>query len=57
MDMLQAMRVFVRVVDAGSFTAAAKLADTSTAQVSRLVAELENHLHARCSTAPRGVWR
>nr|WP_278445913.1 LysR family transcriptional regulator [Stutzerimonas kunmingensis] len=47
MDMLQAMRVFVRVVDAGSFTAAAKLADTSTAQVSRLVAELENHLHAR----------
>jgi len=47
MDMLQAMRVFIRVVDAGSFTAAAKLTDTSTAQVSRLVAELENHLHAR----------
>ncbi|WP_313026476.1 LysR family transcriptional regulator [Pseudomonas lopnurensis] len=47
MDMLQAMRVFVRVVDAGSFTAAATQAAMSTAQASRLVAELENHLQAR----------
>ncbi|MGE4408894.1 LysR family transcriptional regulator, partial [Pseudomonas sp.] len=47
MDMLQAMRVFVRVVDAGSFTAAAAQSAMSTAQVSRLVAELENHLQAR----------
>ncbi|EXF46701.1 transcriptional regulator [Pseudomonas sp. BAY1663] len=47
MDMLQAMRVFVRVVDAGSFTAAAVQSAMSTAQVSRLVAELENHLQAR----------
>ncbi|MBA1226339.1 LysR family transcriptional regulator [Stutzerimonas stutzeri] len=47
MDMLHAMRAFVRVVDAGSFTAAARQTDTSTAQVSRLVSELENHLHAR----------
>ncbi|NIU63853.1 MAG: LysR family transcriptional regulator, partial [Pseudomonas stutzeri] len=45
MDMLHAMRAFVRVVDAGSFTAAARQTDTSTAQVSRLVSELENHLH------------
>ncbi|MCQ4310507.1 LysR family transcriptional regulator [Stutzerimonas sp. VN223-3] len=47
MDMLHAMRVFVRVADAGSFTAAALQSDTSTAQVSRLVSELENHLQAR----------
>lgn len=47
MDMFQAMRVFVRVADAGSFTAAALQSDTSTAQVSRLVSELENHLQAR----------
>ncbi len=47
MDMLHAMRAFVRVVDTGSFTAAARQTDTSTAQVSRLVSELENHLHAR----------
>ncbi|MGK9063679.1 LysR family transcriptional regulator [Stutzerimonas chloritidismutans] len=47
MDMLNAMRMFVRVVDAGSFTAAARLAETSTAQVSRLVSELENELQAR----------
>lgn len=47
MDMLHAMRVFVRVVDAGSFTAAAQQTHTSTAQVSRLVSELENDLQAR----------
>ena len=47
MDMLHAMRVFVRVVDAGSFTAAAQQSETSTAQTSRLVADLENHLQAR----------
>lgn len=47
MDLLHAMRVFVRVADAGSFTAAALQSDTSTAQVSRLVSELENHLQAR----------
>ncbi len=47
MDMLQAMRAFVRVVDAGSFTAAALQSATSTAQVSRQVAELESQLQAR----------
>lgn len=47
MDMLQAMRAFVRVVDAGSFTAAAAQSATSTAQVSRQVAELESQLQAR----------
>lgn len=47
MDMLQAMRAFVRVVDTGSFTAAAQQSHTSTAQVSRLVSELENDLRAR----------
>lgn len=47
MDMLHSMRAFVRVADAGSFTAAALQSDTSTAQVSRLVSELENHLQAR----------
>lgn len=47
MDIVHAMRTFVRVVDAGSFTAAAQQSDTSTAQVSRRVSELENHLQAR----------
>jgi DNA-binding transcriptional LysR family regulator len=47
MDMLNAMQTFIRVVDGGSFTAAAQQSDTSTAQVSRLVSELENHLQAR----------
>ena len=47
MDTLQSMRVFARVIDAGSFTAAAQALGLSTAQVSRLVSELEQQLQAR----------
>ncbi|AYC32435.1 LysR family transcriptional regulator [Pseudomonas cavernae] len=47
MDLLHGMRVFVRVIEAGSFTAAAQLLELSTAQVSRLVSDLEAHLQAR----------
>ncbi|WP_448092974.1 LysR family transcriptional regulator [Pseudomonas lini] len=47
MDLLNNLRVFVRVVDSGSFTAAADALELSTAQVSRLVADLELHVQAR----------
>lgn len=47
MDLLNNLRVFIRVVDCGSFTAAADALDLSTAQVSRLVADLEEHVQAR----------
>nr|WP_256836552.1 LysR family transcriptional regulator [Pseudomonas oleovorans] len=47
MDTLHGMRVFVQVVERGSFTAAAQALDLSTAQVSRLIADLEQHLEAR----------
>ncbi|WP_337157294.1 LysR family transcriptional regulator [Pseudomonas putida] len=47
MDMLHAMRTFARVVECGSFAAAANALDISAAQVSRIVAELENHLQTR----------
>ena len=47
MDIHQAMRVFVRVVDTGSFTAAAQALGYSTAQASRLLSELETTLQAR----------
>lgn len=47
MDIFQGMRIFVRVVDLGSLTAAAHTLDLSTAQVSRLLAELESHLQTR----------
>jgi DNA-binding transcriptional LysR family regulator len=47
MDLLNSLRVFVRVADSGSFTAAAQALDLSTAQVSRLVADLEQHVQAR----------
>lgn len=47
MDVLQAMRVFARVIDSGSFTAAAQALGLSTAQVSRQVSDLESSLSAR----------
>lgn len=40
MDTLQNMRVFVRVVEAGSFTAAAQHLNTTTAYASRAVSDL-----------------
>jgi DNA-binding transcriptional LysR family regulator len=47
MDTLKNMRTFVRVVEAGGFTAAATSLDMSTGQVSRAVTELEAHLRTR----------
>jgi DNA-binding transcriptional LysR family regulator len=47
MDVLQSMRTFVRVVEAGGFTAAATAANTNTAAVSRAVAELEARLQTK----------
>ncbi len=47
MDTLQNMRVFVRVVEAGSFTGAAQHLDTTTAYASRAVSDLEAHLRTR----------
>ncbi|NWB56380.1 LysR family transcriptional regulator [Pseudomonas sp. F8002] len=47
MDLLNGMRVFARVVDTGSFAAAAEALDLSGAHVSRLICELEKHLQTR----------
>ena len=47
MDRLNAMRVFVTVVDAGSLSAAADLLDMSRPVVTRYVAELEQWTGAR----------
>jgi len=47
MDTLQNMRVFVRVVEAGSFTGAAQNLNTTTAYASRAVSDLEAHLRTR----------
>lgn len=47
MDKFDAMRAFVAVVDAGSFVGAADRLQISKAVVSRLVAELEEHLGVR----------
>ncbi|MCC8392633.1 LysR family transcriptional regulator [Paraburkholderia sp. MMS20-SJTR3] len=45
--LLHAMRAFLRVIDSGSFTAAAQQMDLTTAQVSRLVTDLEKRLGAK----------
>ncbi|MGV8916182.1 MAG: LysR family transcriptional regulator [Pseudomonas sp.] len=47
MDTLQNMRAFSCVAQAGSFTAAAIQLDTTTANVSRAVSNLEAHLQTR----------
>ncbi|MEK7344992.1 MAG: LysR family transcriptional regulator [Pseudomonadota bacterium] len=47
MDRLQSMRVFERVVVEGGFAAAARALDMSSPVVTRLVADLEEHLGTR----------
>lgn len=47
MDTFRNMRMFVEVVEAGSFTAAANQLDTTTGFVSRSISELESHLRTR----------
>src|SRR5512147_2855490 len=47
MDRLHSMRTFARVIDAGSFAGAARELNLSPAVVTRLVADLEEHLGAR----------
>ncbi|SAK81845.1 LysR family transcriptional regulator [Caballeronia catudaia] len=47
MDTLSSMRMFSRVAEEGSFTAAAQRMNTSTAATSRAIASLEAHLKAR----------
>ena len=47
MDRLMSMRVFQKVIDEGGFAAAARALDMSPAGVTRLVADLEEHLGVR----------
>ncbi|NBB09880.1 LysR family transcriptional regulator [Pseudomonas sp. SLFW] len=47
MDILQNMRVFRCVAEAGSFTGAATRLDTTTTSISRAISHLETHLRAR----------
>ena len=47
MDRLHSMRVFARVIEQGSFAGAARELNLSPAVVTRLVADLEEHLGAR----------
>ena len=50
MDLLGPMRIFVRVVESGSFTSVAAEQNTTQPTISRQVAALEEHLGARLLT-------
>jgi DNA-binding transcriptional LysR family regulator len=50
MDLIENMRTLLRVVDSGSFTAAAAVANASVASTSRAISELEAHLRTRLLT-------
>lgn len=50
MDQFKAMRTFVRVIDEGSFAAAARALEIAPAVATRTIAELEAHLGARLMT-------
>lgn len=45
--LLHAMHAFLKVIDSGSFTAAAEQMDLTTAQVSRLISDLEGRLETK----------
>ena len=47
MDQIAAMRVFARVVEAGTFTRAADLLQMPKPSVTKLVQQLESHLHVK----------
>ena len=47
MDSIAVMRILVRVIDAGSFSAAARYLGVAPSSVSRQISELEEHLGAR----------
>lgn len=50
MDRIEAMSIFVAVVETGSFSGASRKLDLSLATVSRKVADLEDHLKTRLLT-------
>lgn len=47
MDRFQAMQMYVQVVDAGSFSAAARILNVGQPAVSKTIAQLEKHLDVR----------
>jgi DNA-binding transcriptional LysR family regulator len=47
MDKLRNMRVFAKVVEMGSFTAVARLTNTTAGNISRMISELEQELSTR----------
>jgi DNA-binding transcriptional LysR family regulator len=57
MDRLAAMDAFVRVVDAGSFSGAAKQLRVGQSAVSKAIAQLEGRLRVRLLLRSTRGWR
>ena len=55
MDRLEGIKIFVRVVESGSFSAVARELGTGQPAISKQVAALEEHLGAHFSCAPPAV--
>src|SRR5512133_1354075 len=55
MDTLGAIRVFSRVVEAGSFSAVARELGTTQPTISKQIAMLVNHLGTRVNRTPRNL--
>jgi len=53
MDRLAAMDAFIRVVDAGSFSGAAKQLRMGQSAVSKAIAQLEERIHVRLCVQSR----
>lgn len=47
LDHLRALRIFVKVIDEGSFAGASRALDMTTSSITRSVADLEDHLGSR----------
>jgi DNA-binding transcriptional LysR family regulator len=57
MDVLQKMKMFVKLVELGSFTETAGHFGTTTASVSRAISDLELHLSAKLlQRTTRRMW-
>lgn len=55
MDLFQAMRVYVKVVEAGSLTAAAQACSISTTMVGNHLRALKSAWASACCSAPHAV--
>ena len=55
MDLIAALRCFIRVVETGSFSAVSRESQLSQSAVTRQIAQLEQHFAPACSIGRRAA--